>query len=160
MIRNLVPAIAMLAAACVADSPYVSPTGSSLATLIIESAHTDPFLVYTFKDAQNCEAKLTVHEGIRAGVSATVQVRADEPFTVGVAGSRGIQDERKGRIRGLESCHAAITFHPSASRRYVARYRWSGDTCSFVVFEQVETADRRVHYVPEKTQRLRNGCRL
>src|SRR5580765_3116905 len=155
MARSVVAAITMLTTACGAPS-YVPPSGSSLATLVIETPHSDPFSVYTFRDSQNCETKMTVHDGIRAGVPARIQVRADEPFTVGVSGSRGIQDERRARLRGLASCPAVITFYPRAERQYAARYQWSGDSCTFSVFEQVATADRSVRYVPEKTQRIRS----
>jgi hypothetical protein len=144
----------MLVAACAADSLYVSPTGASTAALTIEIPYADPFPAYTFRDSQNCEGRLTVQESIRAGVPAKIKVQANEPFTVGIAAQRGIQD--KSRMRGLTTCYAVVTFVPSAGRQYVARYQWPGDFCTFTVFEQVAAPDGHLRSVPENTQRLRN----
>ena len=131
---------------------YEAPQGPT-ATLTIQNEMIDVVRPYVFREPESCAGKLGIQDEVRNGVTATMRVAANRPFTVGIPAQLPLPGKTP-LARGLRVCTAVATFVPREAKYYVADFRWRGDACTLTILERLGRAPV-YRYVPEVTQRLR-----
>lgn len=155
--RFIAPATStvFLLGACAVGTPYVAPTGPSVATFTFRNDSVDPLSVDAFKDAKTCSGRMKLHTEptVPPKRSVTVPVAAGSDFTWISYGTHyagaGIQ----------AYCRAGGTFLPAVGRSYVVSYGFRDRKCYLALMVEVHTerpdGSRLTTLVPEPSFRTR-----